>query len=902
MCKLKNIKLIQRRKTQIAIEFCFRRQLQGRDVFWVHGSSDEAFGASFREIAQLAHLSLSDEDHDTLLKAVKTWFESPASGNWTIVIDNLDDIELPSRLYIPICRGEILFTTRDEKILGHPGLVPAGAGIEVSRMGEKEAMETFCRIIGSEDPVGCPDAGQLLTLLDGLPLAIAQAARYIQTTHIPIAEYLARFQKSEEQQEGFMSKPLPDALRTDKPDLSRAVMTTWQLTVQRIEQESPLSIKILRTMSFLDPDNLPSSFIKAALSPETENHYEQLAPLLNFGLLTRLESSNYRLHRLVSMWTRVKMGSEVKHQRISQATVLMLGCFPPESSYNVMGFIGMLPHAVSILDHVESNCSKFGSESSWDLQRNVIHFLRGTGQLQLAMKHATSSLNQENVFQQDEAKRYASRAGMGDVYYSMGDYAAAINEYQQALVGLESTLGNNHPWTFEAAHNMAIVLQDQGEYAKALEWYQCVLPFQEKRFGKDSPETLVTVHSVATVFQRIGWYDIALEWYQRALNGQEKAFGEGHPTVLMTVNNIAEVFRVKGEYTKALEWSQRVLDGREKALGKDHPETLMAINNMATVFQDKGEYDKALERYQYALDGQEKALGEGHPTSLVTVNNIAVVLRLRGESDTAMEWYQRALDGREKALGVDHLDTLISVNNIATVYQDKGEHDKALEWYQRALDGQEKVLGKDHPETFMAVNNMATVFQDKGEYEKALEWYQRALDGQEKALGMDHPGTLTTVNNMAIVFQDQGEHDKALEWYRRALEGLEKALGKDHPKTLGTVYRMAAIFEEKGECDKALEGCQRTLAGWEKAFGKDHPDTIQIANSVAMLSNLSNDTTSPHQKAHSWKWALPHITDALCPWRTEQCTRIQYHWLLSWPQCLATCLLTAGFLYFVFIF
>ena len=69
---------------------------------------------------------------------------------------------MQSRLYIPVRRGEILFTTRDGRILGHPGLVPVGAGIEVSRMEEKEAMETFCRIVGSEDPVGCPATGLLV--------------------------------------------------------------------------------------------------------------------------------------------------------------------------------------------------------------------------------------------------------------------------------------------------------------------------------------------------------------------------------------------------------------------------------------------------------------------------------------------------------------------------------------------------------------------------------------------------------------------------------------------------------------------------------------------------------------------------------------------------------------------
>ena len=567
-------------------------------------------------------------DQDTLLEAVKSWFETPASGNWTIVIDNLDDIELQSRLYIPICHGEILFTTRDERIIGRPGLVPAGAGIEVARMGEKEATETFCRIIGSKDPAGSPATGQLLALLDGLPLAIAQAASYIQTTHMPTERYLALFQKGEEHQKELLSEPLPAALHNDRADLSRAVMTTWALSVQKIEQVSPLSIKLLHILSFLDPDNLPSSLIEAALSTETENYFKQLAPLLNFGLLSRLGSSSYRLHRLVSMWTRVKMSSDVKHQVIDQAVVLMTTCFPPESSENVVKYAEMLPHAVSILDHMGSDVSKFSSEPSWELRRDVVDFLRGIGQLHLAIKHAQLLLEQEEVFEQDESKRYISRVKLGDIFRSMAEYASAINEYQHALNGLEGVLGKGHPVTLGAVHNMAIVFKNKGEYDKALEWYQRTINGQEKAFGKDHPETLMTVHNMALVFSSKGDYEKALEWNQRALDGREKALGRGHPLTLSTVHNMAIVFKNKGEYDKALEWYQRALDGQERALGRDHPETLNTVHNMAMEFENKGEHDKALEWYQRALDGKERALGKDHPNTISTVVGIARLSKL----------------------------------------------------------------------------------------------------------------------------------------------------------------------------------------------------------------------------------------------------------------------------------
>ena len=731
----------------------------------------------------------SAEDQDTLVKAVKSWFETPASGSWTIVIDNLDDIELKSRHYIPARHGEILITTRDKRTMGHPDLVRAAAGIEVSGMSVEEAMAVFCGIVGSEEPLLCPATGPLLRLLDGLPLAITQAATYIRTTHMPTANYLALFQRSEEHQQALLSEPLPAALRNDQNDFSRAAMTTWTLTAQKIEQESPLSIKLLQIMSFLVPDNLPSSFIKAALSAETENHFKHLAPLLNFGLLTCLESSNYRLHRLVSMWARAEMSPEVKNQCIDQVIVLMSSCFPPESFHNVTKYMEVLPHALSILDHIASGGSKFCSELSWELQGNVIEFLRGIGQLHSAMKYAQLSLEQEKVFEQDESKRYISRSRLGDIYYSMADYATAINEYRQALDGQEIALGRGHPETLRIVHAMAIVFRDQGEYDKALEWYQRALDGRELALGKDHPDTLAAVSNMATVFRDRGEYGKALEWYQRALDGRELALGKDHPDTLATVNNMAVVFQYKGEYDKALEWYQRALDGWEMALGKGHPQTLTAANNMALAFQGKGEYDKALEWYQRALDGRELALGKGHPNTLTTVNNMALVFWNKGECNKALEWYQRALDGRELALGKDHPDTLAAVRNMALAFQGKGEYDKALEWYQRALDGWEMALGKGHPHTLTAANNMARVFQDKGEYGKALDWYQRALDGREKALGKDHPHTIYTAKKIATLNSlsnsktspAPGPHQKSSP--RRALQRIARVFNPGNPRS-----------------------------------------------------------------------------------------------------------------------
>jgi hypothetical protein len=130
-----------------------------------------------------------------------------------------------------------------------------------------------------------------------------------------LVHYLSLFQEGEEKQQEFLSKSLPAIIRNEEDNPSRAVVTTWSLTVNRIQQDNPLSIQLLQLISFFCPEDIPNPLIQAALLPDAENGHNQLTPLLNFALLTRLGSSNYHLHRLVSLWTRVQMTSELKHEQ-----------------------------------------------------------------------------------------------------------------------------------------------------------------------------------------------------------------------------------------------------------------------------------------------------------------------------------------------------------------------------------------------------------------------------------------------------------------------------------------------------------------------------------------------------------------------------------------------------------
>jgi len=63
-----------------------------------------------------------------------------------MVIENLDDLDLTIMRYILVWRGAILFTTRDERIIGRH--LPLKAKVEIREMSDQEAFETFLRLLG----------------------------------------------------------------------------------------------------------------------------------------------------------------------------------------------------------------------------------------------------------------------------------------------------------------------------------------------------------------------------------------------------------------------------------------------------------------------------------------------------------------------------------------------------------------------------------------------------------------------------------------------------------------------------------------------------------------------------------------------------------------------------------
>jgi tetratricopeptide (TPR) repeat protein len=655
-------------------------------VFWVHGSTKARFEEAYRAIADRLELPGRHDPKVSVLRLVRDWLCDEANGRWMMVLDNVDNVEVfypqPSHgpssslaAYLPQSHnGSILITSRSRdaaaKLTGSYKNVK-----EVQAMDTGQALRLLRnKLEGSFNEDGAAD---LLDALNHIPLAITQAAAYINRRgpRATISSYVDEFRKNDRKKVNLLNRDAGD-LRRDE-SASNSVITTWQISFEQIREERRSAADLLSLMSFFNPQGIPESVLRsyarnaAVVDDEAEDEADadsefddDLETLQAYSLVTATaETDMWEMHQLVQFCTRIWLSSvddvEIWRQRFCR---LMSSEFP-------VGEFENWPKCQQLLPHVEPLFSYEPADEG---------LLR-------------------------EWARLLTNAAW---YMSMkGSYKAAEDTIVKAISTRERILGQEHPGTLASVSLMASVLRYQGKYEEAELMDRRALEGKEKVLGKMHPNTLTSVNNLALVLRRQGKYEEAESINRRALEGREKALGKEHPVTLASINDLTLILQDQGKYEEAEPMNRRALEGYEKALGKEHPNTLTSVNNLSLVLQYQGKDEEAELMNRRALEGYEKALGKEHPNTLRSVNNLVLVLQYQGKYEEAEFMNRRALEGREKALGKEHPDTLMSVYCLAYLYHQRKQYDTASELYRKACDAYKRILGPQHPTTVACCNH-----------------------------------------------------------------------------------------------------------------------------------------------------------------------------------------------------
>ncbi|KAH8654542.1 hypothetical protein BGZ60DRAFT_568352 [Tricladium varicosporioides] len=473
-------------KTQIALECAFQLQSISPtcSVFWVRASDRTSFDNAFREIGQQLKIPGLEDDKADVKQLVKTRLSQESTGKWLMIIDNADNFEIfyhhdqdseSSALseYLPSSAlGAILFTTRDREAATR---YASSNVINIDEMDDRESRELLQRSLQKKQLINDKrGTTKLLEWLVNLPLAIMQAAAYLNAKGSTIAEYLRIYEESSDNVIKLLSKDFEDVRRY--PDVKNPVATTWLISFQQIQDRDPLAADYMAFMSCIKEQDIPRDL----LPPASEfDKSEALGALKAFGFIKeRVNGTSYDIHRLVytamQNWLILKnkwrSWNEKSLRQISKS-------FPWPQYKNRVIWIIYLPHAYYITTTFNNLLSR--TKETEELLGRLLYKLGACSNIK-------------------------------------GQYREAETMYRQTLQLKEKVLGTEHPDTLASMMGLANSLGQQGKYTEADTIFRQTLQLQEKVLGTEHPDTLMSMNNHANLLRQQGKFADAEAIYQRA--------------------------------------------------------------------------------------------------------------------------------------------------------------------------------------------------------------------------------------------------------------------------------------------------------------------------------------------------------------------------------------------------
>ncbi len=656
-------------KTQTAVEYAYRyyQQPSGYDwVLWVNASSltlAGSFGAIATDLALPNH---QENKLDENIAAVKHWLAT--HDRWLLIFDNVDDPDVVQPFLPNAPHGRILITSR------LPRLEKLGVGraIALDTLAPEEA-HTFLQRRTQRDSLDSAEQKALETLaqeLGYLPLALEQAAAYVQAKQVSFATYLRAYQQRRLQ---VLEKEQPQV--GNYPD---SVATTWSINFEAVQASSPAAADVLRLSAFLAPDNIPYEILilgKAHLGVNLWNQFHSSGrkPAQAGSKFPGLKISFYfnRLRFLAKKWTsmqRVLSGVERISLEVASDEVA-------EDETIVLELLAKLTRYSLIRLETENRC--------YSIHRLVQEAFRDS--LTPAQRHqwldrAVNALNA--AFPDPEFQNW----GWCD---RLVEQVQAIN-HEQAMETLDLARLLNQTGYF---------LYEQGRYGEAEPLCTQALEITRSQLGSNHPDIAQSLNNLASLYDAQGRYGSAEPLYTQALKIWRSQLEPNHPLIATSLNNLAELYRAQGRYGEAEPLYTQALEITRSQLGPDHPDTATTLSGLAELYCAQGRYGEAEPLYTQALEITRSQLGADHPNTATSLNNLALLYDTQGRYEEAEPLYTQALEIWRSQLGADHPNTAITLSGLAALYDAQGRYGEAEPLLLQALSIQSNQLGESHPNT-----------------------------------------------------------------------------------------------------------------------------------------------------------------------------------------------------------
>src|SRR5664280_1308034 len=214
-------------KTQLAVEYAHRFAPDYQLVWWIDADQPALIPDQFAVLAPKLGLPAQLPGPEAV-EAVRQVLQD--RDGWLLVFDNVTDPRDLQPYRPAVASGRVLVTSR------HPGSGGLGSHVQVDLFTRLESVLLLKRRIPE---LAEQVADELADELGDLPLALEQAAGYIESNGTDPQRYLELFRSAREQ---LLSEgAVPDHVLLD---------ATWQISLDQLQQDDAAAVQLLRHAAF----------------------------------------------------------------------------------------------------------------------------------------------------------------------------------------------------------------------------------------------------------------------------------------------------------------------------------------------------------------------------------------------------------------------------------------------------------------------------------------------------------------------------------------------------------------------------------------------------------------------------------------------------------------------------
>jgi tetratricopeptide (TPR) repeat protein len=634
-------------KTHTVIEYAHRYATDYELAWWIDAEQPALIAGQFAALGTSLGLPAAP-DATAAVRAVCG--ELRKRQAWLLIFDNTERTE-DLRPVLPGGTGHVLVTTR------RGGFRTLGPVLDLDVFDRADAVGLLHRLAPhlSDD-----DANALAEQLGDLPLALEQAAAFLDQTGLPATEYLRLLH--------VRARDLYDRGRA--ANHQDTIATLWSLSLKRLQDVQPDAVHLLHLCAWLapepipldlftsHPDRLPDPLASAVTDPLAMA--DIVGALVDYSLVRRTDSG-LLLHRLLQAVTR-QSATDGQQQHPLAVVLALLRTALPEGITGVPSswprWQQLLPHVLAATDHHDDTQPVAANDAAWLLDLAGL-YLSLSGWPAAARSLLERALRiRESLYDPNDLQVVTTMHNLGWQLNELAQWTAARPLLERALHIREDHYGPDHPSVIDSLTCLGGVLDQLGASATARRMLERALSIQEKTYGLHDPQVAYTLNVLGWVFLHLGIPATARALFTRALRIRESVYGPMHPWTATCLSNLGQALADLGEPTAARPLLQRALHIRESTYEPDDYTIAITLDALGVVLAEMGEPAAGRSLLERALYIRESAHDLDHPWTATTLNNLGRVLLRLGDPAAARPMLERAVHIAETSYGLNHRATL----------------------------------------------------------------------------------------------------------------------------------------------------------------------------------------------------------------------------------------------------